>query len=651
VSGYGPRVPSSDLSGRLGEEEFRALVEQAADGIFISTAERRFVVVNASGHRLLGYPPGELVGKTVADVLAERDQGDLPGEMARVDAGEVRTREWLFRRRDGTPLAAEVTVQRLRNGRVMAIVRDLRPRRELERQIRDSEERLRSILETAPDVVMTVDRAGKILFINRTLPPLSPQDVVGTICYDYVPSESRPRVVAALTKVFETGELDEYEVEGPPGPDGVRRDWSSVRAGPVVEGGRVVAATLCATIITRRKEQEAREARLQEQLRQAQKLESIGRLAGGVAHDFNNLLTSIMGYVQLAREVLPEGSPACEPLEATLESARRGATLTQQLLAFARKKVVRPEVVVLDDVLRGMTPMIRRIVGENLEVELTLANDLRAVWIDAGGLEQVVMNMVVNAKDAIQGAGRIVLATRNVEVDQAYSREHPEVTPGPYVELSVHDTGAGMPDDIASHVFEPFFTTKPVGKGTGLGLAMCEGIVRQAGGSITVESRTGEGTTFRVLLPSVPRSAAAPPAPESATPATAGTETILIVEDEPAILKLAHRVLTGLGYTVLTAVDGVEALQLARRHEGPIHLVITDVVMPRMGGRELAAALAALRPATRILYSSGYTADTITEGGVLDVGIDLLQKPYAPDELAARVRQVLDAERPGQGPG
>jgi PAS domain S-box-containing protein len=639
VSRYGPTVPSSDLSGRLAEQDFRALVEQAADGIFISTVDRRFVEVNASGHRLLGYPPGALVGKSVADILDERGQGELPGEVARANAGEVRIREWRFRRMDGTSVAVEATVQRLGDGRVMAIVRDLGPRRELERQVRASEERLRSILETAPDVIMTVDRAGKILFINRTLPPLRPEQVVGTICFDYVPAESRPRVVAALEKVFSTGQLDEYEVQGPPGPDGVRI-WSSVRAGPVVEGGRVVAATLRATDVTRRKEQEQREARLQEQLRQAQKLESIGRLAGGVAHDFNNLLTSMMGYVQLAREALPEGSPAVEPLEATLESARRGAKLTQQLLAFARKKVVRPETIVLDDVLRGMTPMIRRIVGENLEVQLVLANDLGAVKIDVGGLEQVVMNLVVNARDAIPDAGRIVLATRNVDLDEAYCREHDDVAPGPHVELSVRDTGAGMSSEVAAHVFEPFFTTKPVGKGTGLGLAMCEGIVHQAGGGITVDSVVGVGTTFRVLLPRVSPGTAAATAPEAPPAAVAGTETILLVEDEPGILRLARNVLGRLGYTVLTAADGVEALELARRHEGPIDLVVTDIVMPRMGGRELAAALAALRPTLRVLYSSGFVADSFGEG--LDESVDLLQKPYAPGELAARVRKILD---------
>jgi signal transduction histidine kinase/CheY-like chemotaxis protein len=415
-----------------------------------------------------------------------------------------------------------------------------------------------------------------------------------------------------------------------------------VRAGPLTDGGRVVAATLCATDVTRRKEHEAREARLQDQLRQAQKLESIGRLAGGVAHDFNNLLTSILGFVQLAREELPDDAPAAELLDATVAAARRGAGLTQQLLAFARKKIVRPEVVVLDDVLRGMTPMIRRLVGENLDVDLSLESDRGAVRIDVGGIEQVVMNLVVNAKDAISGTGRIVLETRTVHLDDAYGRDHPETTPGDYVTLSVRDTGSGMTPDVAAQVFEPFFTTKPVGEGTGLGLAMCEGIVRQAGGNISVESTPGVGTTFKVTLPRVHAAASPAARAVAAAPSARGSETLLLVEDEPAILRVAQRVLGGLGYRILTAADGVEALDVAARHEGPIDLLVTDVVMPRMGGRELAARLAVARPSMRGLYSSGYTADEIAAGGVLGAGIDLLQKPYEPAELAARVRAVLD---------
>jgi PAS domain S-box-containing protein len=633
---------SSKNSGALTEDDFRALVEQTADGIFISTAEGRYLEVNPSGHRLLGYAPGELVGKSIGDLLGARERGRLPGHLLEVNAGRVDTDRWTFTRKDGTSLEAEVTAQRLSSGRVMAIVRELAQRKDFERQIRDSEEKLRSILVTAPDVVMTVDRAGTILFINRTLPPLSLEQVVGTNCFDYVPPESRARVREALDKVFNARELDEYEVQGPPGPTG-ERGWSSVRAGPLVEDGLVVAATLCATDVTRRKEHELRGARLQEQLRQAQKLESIGRLAGGVAHDFNNLLTSIMGYSEMASEALPKGSPALEHLAAMAEAARRGAGLTQQLLAFARKKIVRPEVVVLDDVLQGMAPLLRRLVGENIEVELALAGERGAVNIDVGSLEQVLMNLVVNAKDAIAGAGRIVMETRNVRLDEDYCREHPGAVPGEHVALAVRDTGSGMTDDVASHIFEPFFTTKPVGAGSGLGLAMCEGIVRQAGGSISVESAPAAGTTFRVHLPRVAEMPARAPEPVAMTPVARGTETLLLVEDESAILNVARQVLGGLGYEVLTASNGAEALEVASRRSEPIDLLLTDVVMPRMGGRELAARLSAVRPNLRVLYSSGYTADTFSEGGVLGEDVELLQKPYSPSELAARVRSALDA--------
>jgi PAS domain S-box-containing protein len=309
-------------TGGLSDETFRALVEQAADGIFVSTDDGRFVEVNASGHRLLGYEPRELVGKTIADVLPPREQARLIGALAIVGSGRVMKEEWTFLRKDGSEMEAEVSSQRIGDGLLVAFGRDLDQRRSYEIKIRHSEAQLRSILLTVPDVIMTVDRAGTISFINRTQPPLKPEDVIGSCAFDHVPPEARPRVVAAVEKVFATRELDEYEVLGPPGSDNAR-EWWTVRAGPLIEGGDVVAATLCATNITPRKQSEEIEARLQEQLRQLQKLESIGRLAGGVAHDFNNLLTSILGFIDLARRAQPSGSPAIELLEGATEAARR----------------------------------------------------------------------------------------------------------------------------------------------------------------------------------------------------------------------------------------------------------------------------------------------------------------------------------------
>jgi PAS domain S-box-containing protein len=548
--------------------------------------------------------------------------------------------DWTFLRKDGSEVEAEVSSQRLTDGLVMAFVRDLDQRRSYEIKVRHSEAQLRSILLTAPDVIMSVDRAGTISFINRTASPLTPEDVIGSCAFDHVAPEMRPRVVAAVEKVFSTRELDEYEVKGPPGPDNAR-EWWSVRAGPLIEGGEVVAATLCATNMTQRKQSEEIEARLQEQLRQLQKLESIGRLAGGVAHDFNNLLTSIMGFIDLAQRSQPSGSPAIELLEGATEAARRGGRLTQQLLASARKQIVHPTVVRINQIIEEMTPMIRSLVGENLEVELALAPTLDKVKVDVGSLEQVIMNLVVNARDAVVGTGRITLETGSVRLDAGTARDH-GTTPGEHVFLAVTDTGSGMSAQVAARAFEPFFTTKPVGKGTGLGLAMCEGIVRQAGGHITLDSEPGRGSTLRVFLP---RAADEPSAPFTRAPAGSparGRETLLVVEDEPLILRMTKLVLSELGYTVLTASDGLEALDVLGRHAGDVHLLITDVVMPKMSGQELAARVTALRPDIRVLYSSGYAANAIGEDGVLGDGINFLAKPYLPSRLADAVREVLD---------
>jgi CheY-like chemotaxis protein len=371
-------------------------------------------------------------------------------------------------------------------------------------------------------------------------------------------------------------------------------------------------------------------------------VESIGKLAGGVAHDFNTLLTSILGFVELALAEVDTGSDAAEYLGGAMESARRGAALTQHLLAFARKKMVRPEVVDINEVLQRMGGMIRRLVGENLELALSMSPGLGKVKVDIGSLEQVVMNLVVNARDAIPETGRITLETRNALLDDDYCRTHAETAPGDYVLLAVTDTGVGMTPEVQSRVFEPFFTTKPTGEGTGLGLAMCHGIVKQAGGNISVYSEAGAGSSFRVYLPRSltgrPAAQMAAPRPSSAT----GHETILLVEDEHMILRVAREALTNLGYRVFTAGDGIQALDMVARMSEPVHLLITDVVMPRMGGRDLATQLGKLCPGLRVLFSSGYTENAIVDHGVLDEGINFLQKPYTPMTLARRVREVLD---------
>ena len=397
------------------------------------------------------------------------------------------------------------------------------------------------------------------------------------------------------------------------------------------------------TDITRRKESERQKAQLEEQLRLSQKVESIGRLAGGVAHDFNNLLTSVMGFVELAMSSIARPSPEAEYLDGALESVRRGAALTQHLLAFARRRIVQPEVISLNRVLQGLVPMIRRLVGENVDLALQLAPELGLMKVDVGSIEQVIMNLVLNARDAISPrTGKITLETSNAHLDAEYCRTRAETLPGDYVTFGVSDTGVGMASQIQSRVFEPFFTTKPVGEGTGLGLSICDGIVKQAGGIISVYSEPGQGSTFRVYLPRVVAKEESPRAPSRPLVPARGTETLLIVEDEELILRVAKNVLSGLGYRVLTALDGPRALEMLEQTQEPLHLLITDVVMPRMAGPELARRVAVLRPGVRVLFSSGYTENTIVDHGVLQKGIDFLQKPYSPATLGVRVRDVLD---------
>jgi len=386
-----------------------------------------------------------------------------------------------------------------------------------------------------------------------------------------------------------------------------------------------------------RERREAEEAlrQTEEQLRQAQKMEAIGRLAGGVAHDFNNLLGAILGYSDFALAALREGHPAREDIEKV-----KSAELTRQLLAFSRKQVLQPRVLDLNEVVLGMEKMLPRLIGEDVELVTALEPELAPVMADPGQVEQIIMNLAVNARDAMPGGGKLVIETANVELDEDYASRHANVTPGRYVMLAVSDTGEGMDRETLSHAFEPFFTTKAAGSGTGLGLATVYGIVQQSNGHIWCYSEPGKGTTFKIYLPAHEGEAAGHQGKAAAT-APSGTETILLAEDEDVLRALIARVLGEAGYTVLSAKDGAEALSLAERHEGPIHLLITDVVMPRTSGTELARSLARLRPGVRVLYTSGYTDNAIVHHGVLRAGVAFLHKPFSGAKLLSVVRQVL----------
>jgi PAS domain S-box-containing protein len=381
---------------------------------------------------------------------------------------------------------------------------------------------------------------------------------------------------------------------------------------------------------------------LEEQFRQSQKMEAVGQLAGGIAHDFNNLLTAILGNTQLLLRELPPGDSKRGDVEEIRKASERAASLTRQLLAYSRRQMLQPEVLDLNVVVAEMDKMLRRLIGEHIALVAVLAPDLGRVRADPNQIEQVIVNLAVNARDAMPDGGKLTVETANVDLDEAFAQAHLGSVPGSYALLAVTDTGAGMDATVRAHLFEPFFTTKEVGKGTGLGLATVYGIVKQSGGYISVYSEPGHGSSFKIYLPRIATPAEAPAGPQKGGPAP-GSETVLVVEDEPAVLTLSRRALEAQGYVVLAASDPLAALRVVERHGGTIHLLLTDVVMPGLSGRELADRLTAQRPGIRVLFMSGYPGDAVVQHGTLPSGSAFLQKPFSPDGLARKVRDVLDA--------
>ena len=509
---------------------------------------------------------------------------------------------------------------------------------EREERLRESEERFRTMTESAVDAVVTADGDGNIVSWNRgarTVFCHDADEVLGAPLARLVPEALRERDADGRERLAASAVAP--ALERPVELQGLRKDGATF---PIElslarwETRRGSFLTVIIRDITERRQ-------LEEQFRQAQKMESVGRLAGGLAHDFNNLLTVIGGHAELLHERLRPDDPLHGRIGRIQEAAAHAADLTKQLLAFSRKQVLAPTVIDLNAVVAELEPMLRRLIGEDIDLVTAPARGLGSVKADAAQIKQIILNLAVNARDAMPQGGKLTIETDNVDLDARYARLHPDVPPGTYVMIAVTDTGVGMDEATRARIFEPFFTTKAPGKGTGLGLATVYGIVKQSSGSISVYSEPGRGTAFKVYLPRVDEAAEAVPASPRAA-ARGGSETILVVEDNEMVRTVTCEILKRQGYTVVEARHGLDALDIAQRYHGAIHLLITDVVMPEMGGPELVSRLGPIRPRMKIVYVSGYTADAIDHQGMLDEGIEFLSKPVALDTLVRKVREVLD---------
>jgi two-component system cell cycle sensor histidine kinase/response regulator CckA len=631
---------------REGEERYRAVAETATDVIITIDESGKILFVNRSVERVFGYEVTEVIDKQVTVLL--RDQKGVGLNVALnkyVKTGEKALNweavELVGLHKNGQEIPMELSLgEFVRNGRrfLTGIARDISERKRAEQELRKSEERYRDLVENARDIIYTHDLKGNYTSINKACEQLAGytrEEALKMNLMDTIAPEYRETARKMITRKL-AGEIEtiyDLEILTKQGD----RVAFEVSTRLIYQNGAPVGVQGIARDVTERKQLEAR-------LRQSQKLEAVGQLAGGVAHDFNNLLTVILGYSEIMLRRIDQSTPLRHNLLEIKKAAERASTLTRQLLAFSRKQVLKPKVIDLNTVVADMGKMLLRLIGEDVELVTDLKPSLARVKADPGQIEQVLLNLAVNARDAMPRGGTLIIKTENVLMDDELVRKYVSVNAGAHVMLTVSDTGHGMDAETQARVFEPFFTTKESGKGTGLGLATVYGIVKQSGGNIWLHSELGKGTIFKIFLPRVDDTAADQETIVQQEPVPRGKEKILVVEDEEQVLRIIREVLEGQGYTVLSASNGEEALELATDHGAEIRLLLTDVVMPQMSGRELAERLITMLPELKCLYMSGYTDDAIVRHGLQEDTLNFIQKPFDSVSVARKVREVLDSQ-------
>jgi len=649
----------ADGALRDSERKYRLIAENAADIIFTMDTHFRFTYISPSVYRIKGFTPEEAMALSLGQMVppkslekAQRAVASATDFLKREDFGTALTIELEQFRKDGSTFWTENEISFMldESGKAIGIIgvtRDISKRKTAEKALQESQDRFRSLIQSAADMIFIIGADGAISYESPSAARILgyPEGFfIGQSPFDLIHPEDLDLVTREMDLVYRSvnsGQPTEFRLQKADG----KWTWLEALANNQQDNPSIQGIVITARDVSERKRAEAEGEKLNAQLLQAQKMEAVGHLAGGIAHDFNNMLSVVIGHAEMAMIPLEPDGPMHKRLKAIHEAALRSSDLVRQLLAFARKQTVRPKVLDINDTIAGLLTMLRRLIGEDIDLVWAPGKNIATVCIDPSQVDQILANLMVNARDAIGGVGKVTIVTDNVLLDEAFRTDHAYCRPGRYVMLAFSDSGCGMDPPTMSRIFDPFFTTKAMGKGTGLGLATVYGIVKQNEGFIDVVSESGKGTTFRIYLPvaSAPdnRVRAEEQIQGQVPAASERTGTVLIVEDDAVLLELGQSILARLGYFVLTAESPDQAIDIARTHQGRIDLLITDVVMPQMNGRQLVERLKEFLPGIKCLFMSGYTADIITHHGVLGEGVHFLQKPFSIAQIAAKVSEAM----------